>query len=237
MTQDTPDWLSPAIRINPSADLAQPVAAGAGVVTVNDTSGFRVGDPVAVTGQGAGGQQTYVGFAIDGLTATQVTLSGTIPQALSLPGEVVAFPSVIVQPASGTPGVPVVLQQLASGLVLPVRPAPFGWQTNNPFSPGQTPSLGEGPGTGTRLVVTYLRCDIVNTATSTQSNDLTLSGATSGIQWRSHSIVPGTVGAVDRIEVTGISYQFAVNEVVTFALAGALNTGVFGYLDMAGYVD
>lgn len=116
MTQDTPDYLLPAQRINPSALLTATIPANTNVVTVDDTSGFRVGDPCAVTGQEVSvGQQTFLGLAIDALTATTVTLSSNIPVQLVVPGDVVVFPTVQIQAAPGTQGAPVTLAGTGTG--------------------------------------------------------------------------------------------------------------------------
>lgn len=234
---DTPDWTNPATRINPTANLTATVASPGNVVSVDDTSGFRVGDTVAVTGQLSGSQQTYTNLFVQGIGSGQLTLNANLPVGLAMPGDVVGFPTVVVQPPINTAGVLVELAAVASGVIVPTQRGPMGWTTTNSFNPSTTPSIGETPGSGGRLVVTYLHAAINQSGANAYGQGVTLSGSSSGVKWQSKIAVPGTAGTVDRVEIENISVQFAVNETVTLAMTAALTTTVFGVLTMAGYQD
>lgn len=234
MTQDTPDFLPPAARINPTANLTGTITGGSAVVPVDDTSAFRVGDSVAVTGQGTGGQQTYTGVAIDSLTATSVTLSDPIPQNLTPPGVVVAFPTVIVQPAVGYPGVLVEVVSTPLG-TNGERTDGYTWHVQGKFTPTTTPSLSVNRGAGTNCKVGLITCHMMATSTTSQASDLTLAGSVAGTVWEGLIGVPGSVGARNAIDLSRLGFRFSASEAVALTLSQALGTGVYCDMSMAGW--
>lgn len=234
MTQDTPDFVQAAIRINPTANITATVASGQPVVQVDDTSGFRVGDGVAVTGQSGGGQQTYTNLAIDALTANSVTLSSNLPQTLTQPGVVVAFPSVTMQPAVGYPGVPVEVVQTVVG-INGERTDGYTWHVQGKFTPTQTPSLTVNRGAGTNAKVGLITCHMMATSTTSQASDLTLAGSVAGTVWEGLIGVPGSVGARNAIDLPQLGFRFSASEAVALVLAQALGAGIFCDMSMAGW--
>lgn len=234
MTQDTPDFLPPAARINPTANLTAPAAGGQPVAQVDDTSGFRVGDSVAITGQSGGGQQTYTGVAIDALTSNSVTFSSNIPQTLNLPGTVVVFPTVIVQPAVGYPGVLVEVVSTPLG-TNGERTDGYTWHVQGKFTPTQTPSLSVNRGAGTNCKVGLITCHMMATSTTSQASDLTLAGSVAGTVWEGLIGVPGSVGARNAIDLPQLGFRFSASEAVALTLSQALGTGVYCDMSMAGW--
>lgn len=232
---DTPDWTAPAIRINPTGNMTATLTAGQTVVMLDDTTGFRVGDSCAITGQTGSGQETFTGLAIDAVAANSVTLSNSLSSTLNMPGDVVGFPTVIVQPPTGDSLIPVAVDQLNVTTAVPGAPVPLAWSEQQAFVAGTTPSLSETPASGNALVVTYVHATMF-TGSTLVGLELQLKGSSVGVKWLGTLAGPAVAGSKDSDGFDTVGYEFALNEMVTLATTAAVPTGAFVTLSWGGYV-
>lgn len=231
---DTPDWTSPATRINPTANLTAAIAAPGNVVQVDDTSGFRVGDTVAVTGQLSGNQETFTNLYITAIGSGQVTVDGDLPVGLTMPGDVVGFPTVVVQPPANTAGVQVQLVAHDDGSDVWNANADESWSMCQLAINNAAPSLTVTPPSGKHVTVTRVHAVYSVSSGGGAGIDVVVSGATKGVLWAGKVAVPAT-NECGMDDSSGMAIAFGTNEVVTIKFNASTGSTGFGSLSAGGY--